>query len=519
MRVIVADDEEIIRTGIVELMPWSALGYHVVGEAEDGEEALELIKAQRPEVVITDIKMPFITGIELLKHIKNLYAPLYTILLTGYDEFKFAQAAVNQGAYAYLLKPVEPSELARILTEIREDYEKKQALKSLVKELKTQIAVKKVLYGLGDLNEVRAFLSENGQDVDALWFGVFIIGIDDHAAMARSEKASAVKSLLFEAVKSGDSMRTVITENQGFMDVVVVWQSSAHACKSCMADTIGQVRELIAAKGVSLSAAVGGTYRGVTGIKRSYDEAMQAMSVKFLRGKNTDIYFEKVIGEIDRQQDAQMDMDEITVKISFDTPNAMIESVDKTIDAVKKRGAYSYIYVQLLITNIFIYALGQLRKAEVDIDKTFGNPLNRFETILAMETAEDRIGGLKMLLLDVYDIIEAGRTNACATFIIKAEEYIAESFSDKNICLGDVIRHVAVSQAHFCVAFKKKTGETFIDYLTRIRMEKARELLTLSNRRIYEIAEMVGYENATYFSTLFKKHYKMSPSEFKRAAR
>jgi len=518
MRVIVADDEEIIRTGIVELMPWDALGYHVAGEAEDGEEALELIKAQRPEVVITDIKMPFITGIELLKHIKNLYAPLYTILLTGYDEFKFAQEAVNQGAYAYLLKPVDPSELARILTEIREDYEKKQALESLVKGLKTQIAVKKVLYGLGDLNEVRAFLSESGHDADALWFGVFILGIDDHAAMAQSEKASAVKSLLYESAKHNDPNSTVITENQGFVNVVVAWQDSAHACKSSMADTIGQVRALMPEE-VSLSAAVGGSYQGVQGIKRSYDEAMQALSVKFLRGKNTDIYFEKVIGEIDRQQDAQMDMDEIAVKISFENRNAVIESVDETIDAVKKRGAYSYIYVQLLITNIFIYALGQLRKAEVDIDKTFGNPINRFETILAMETAEDRIGGLKMLLLDVYDIIEAGRTNAYAAFIIKAEEYIAESFSDKNLCLGDLTRYVAVSQAHFCVAFKKKTGETFIDYLTRIRMEKARELLTLSDRRIYEIAEMVGYENATYFSTLFKKHYDMSPSEFKRATR
>ena len=519
MRVIVADDEEIIRTGIVGLIPWDTLGYQVIGEAEDGEEALALIEAQRPEVVITDIKMPFITGIQLLKRIKNLYSPMYTILLTGYDEFKFAQEAVNHGAYAYLLKPVDPSELERILTEIQADYERKQEIKSLVKELKTQITVKKVLYGMGDLGEVRSFLSEYGHDSATLYFNAFILEIDDHMALALSEQSGAIKSMLYEAVKGDGAAQTVITENQGFTYVVVGWHDSVKALKSRITETMSRARALLSRKGMSLSVAVGGTYLGAQSIKRSYEEAMQALSIKFLLGKNEDIYYERFIDTIDQQQYARLDIDEMAVKISFESSDAVTASVDAVIDAIKKRGAYSYIYVQLVITNIFIYALGQLRKAEVDIEKTFGNPINRFEAILTKETAEERINGLKKLLLDIYKIIEAGRTNAYAAFVVKAEEYIAENFSDMNLCLGDVTKHVAVSQAHFCVEFKKKTGETFVDHLTRIRMEKARELLTLGDRKIYEISEMVGYDNATYFSTLFKKCYQMSPTDFRNTMR
>ena len=518
MRVIVADDEEIIRTGIVELMPWDALGYQVVGEAEDGEEALELITRQRPEVVITDIKMPFISGIELLKRIKGLYEPLYTIMLTGYDEFKFAQEAVNNGAYAYLLKPVDPADLGRILTEIREVNEKKQAIKSLVKELKIQTAVKKVLYGMGGLTEVESFLAESGGDAASLYFDVFILEIDDHIALAQSEQIGAVKSLIYETV-AGDSAQTVITENKGFTYIVVAWQDNAKVLKSRVSDTIRKIRAVMSQKSISLSVAVGGTYRGTQNIKRTYEEAMQALSVKFLLGKNEDIYYERFVDEINEQQDAHMDLDNIAVKISFESRDAVATSVDAIFNDIKKRGAFSYIYVQLVMTNIFIYALGRLRAAEVDIEKAFGNPINRFETILARETAKDRIDGLKELLLDIFNIIESGRANAYAAFVIKAEEYIAENFSDKNLSLADITKHVAVSQARFCVEFKNKTGETFIDYLTRVRMEKARELLTLSDRKIYEISEMVGYDNATYFSTLFKKHYHMSPSEFKSSIR
>ena len=243
MRVIVVDDEEIIRKGIVELMPWDALGYQVVGEAEDGEEALALIEAEQPDVVITDIKMPFITGIELLKRIKQMYTPLYTILLTGYDEFKFAQEAVNHGAYSYLLKPVDPSELGRILTEIRADFEENKELGSIVKSLTSQTTFKKVLYGMGDIDEVITILSDEGHDASALWFSAFILEIDDHASLEQSEQTGNIKSLIYEAV-SGDA-QTVITENKGFTSIVVVWKDSANALKNHITELISQARAVI----------------------------------------------------------------------------------------------------------------------------------------------------------------------------------------------------------------------------------------------------------------------------------
>jgi len=520
MRVIVADDEELIRTGIIDLIKWEELGYEVVGEAEDGEEALSLVSELKPEVVITDIKMPFVTGLELLKNIKNKYEPLYVVLLTGYDEFKFAQEAVNSGAYAYLLKPVDPLEIEKILKDIKESFEKKSVAERYTKELKTEQHFKNLLYGMEENEEIELFLRENGYDANDVYFNTFMIEIDDHLKLSQSEYTdwiTSIKTYLFDIVnnESKKISKTVLMENKGLTFTVITWGESIDTLETNLRDVIDKIRKSISDKHISFSVAIGGTYQGVQSIKRSYDEAIKALSIKFLVGKNKDIFFKDFIHELDEKESEEFDLDGIIGEINFESKENVISSLDSIMKDIKNKGTNSYIYVQLIITNIFIHSLQLLRKAEVDIEKMFGNPIEKFEEILIKETAEEKIESLKNLLRDMYAIIESSRLNTSSSFIIKAEEYINENYSKKSLSLNDVIKYVAISQAHFCIEFKKKTGETFVDYLTRVRMVKARELLTLSDRKIYEISELVGYDNSTYFSTLFKKHYDLSPSEFR----
>ena len=272
---------------------------------------------------------------------------------------------------------------------------------------------------------------------------------------------------------------------------------------------------MTAGKAISLTVAVGGAYKGIDSIKRSYGEALQALSINFILGANKDIYYDQFVDEINKKQSVAFDFNDLAAKITFDSRENVIESFESLITSIKKRGALSSIYMHFVFANIFIHAFQLLRAAEVDINNVFGNPLSIFENILAMETAQEKIEGLKQFLLDIQTIIESSRLNSSSAFIIKAEEYINENFSKKDLSLNDVTKHIAISQTHFCIEFKKKTGDTFTDYLTRIRMEKAKELLKFSSRKIYEIAEMVGYDNATYFSTLFKGQFQVTPSEFK----
>ncbi len=520
MRVIVADDEEIIRTGVVELIPWERLGYEVAGDAEDGEDALALIRETKPDVVITDIKMPFLTGIDLLKEIRKMPEPPYTILLTGYDEFKFAQEAVNNGAYAYLLKPIEPAELEKILLDIKEDYEKKQAVRGYLKELSTESGFKRQLFGLSESDEIERLLREYGVDPGTLFFSVMIFEIDDSTRHAQSEGADQVeraKAIMFEAIRgeNGGNSRAVIAENRGFMFTIVTWDDDRDKLKAANAQMAQAVRQRIEGTGISLTMAAGSVYSGTGDIRTSYEEAIKALSVKFLAGQNQDLYFESFADSISQQENEIFDIEDIAGRLSFESREALTASFDRIMDGIRRKGAYSALYLQLVITNIYICALQTLRKAEVDVERTFGNPLRRYEAVLQHETVDERVDGMKALILEMYAAIENSRRNAFSGAIAQAEAYILEHFSDKELSLSDVTKHIAASQAHFCVEFKKKTGETFVDYLTRIRMEKARELLTLSDRKVYEISEMVGYDNATYFSTLFRKHFGVSPSELK----
>lgn len=522
MRVIVADDEEIIRTGVVELIPWERFGYEVVGDAEDGEDALALIQELRPDVVITDIKMPFLTGIDLLKEIKKMPEPPYTILLTGYDEFKFAQEAVNNGAYAYLLKPIEPAELEKILSDIKADYDKKQTTKGYLKELSTEACFKKQLFGLSEPDDIARVLREYGFEPEGLVFSALIFEIDDYERLSQAEYSDwieSAKALMFEAIRSegGRDSHTVIAENRGFTFTIVTWEEDRKSLKASNACMVQAIRRQIADKDISLTVAAGGIYAATKHIRTSYEEAIQALSMKFIVGQNRDIFFDDFKDRIEQQKDETLDIEDIAGRLSFESREAVTASFDRIIDGIRQKGAYSALYLQLVITNIYICALQMLRKAEVDVEKTFGNPLRKYETVLQHETVEERVSGLKALILEMYAIIESGRQNAFSGAIAQAEAYIMDHFSDKDLSLSDVTKHIAASQAHFCVEFKKKTGETFIDYLTRIRMEKARELLTLSDRKVYEVSEMVGYDNATYFSTLFKKYYNVSPTELKNA--
>ncbi len=522
MRVVVADDEEIIRTGLVELIPWESLGYEVVGDAEDGEDAIALIRETKPDVVITDIKMPFLTGLDLLREIRRIPEPPYTILLTGYDEFKFAQEAVNNGAYAYLLKPIEPVELEKILTNIKADFEKKQRIKSSLKELNTESSVKRQLYGLSETDDIARELRENGFEPDRLIFGTLIFEIDGYKRLAQAadtQWAESAKALIFDAIRdeSGTGLRTMIAEERGFAFVVVTGDEDAQKLKADNERLIRAIRHKCADKGIDLTAAAGRLYAGTTHIRSSYEEAIQALSMKFLIGQNRNIFFDDFADRIKRQKEEAFDIEDIAGRLSFESREAVNASFDCIIDGIRKKGAYSALYLQLIITNIYICALQTMRKAQVDVDKTFGNPLRRFEAVLQHETVEERVEDLKAIILEMYAMIENSRQNAFSGAIAQAELYIIGHFSDKDLSLTDVTKHIAASQAHFCVEFKKKTGETFIDYLTRIRMEKARELLMLGGRKVYEVSEMVGYDNATYFSTLFKKQFGISPSEFKAA--
>ena len=520
MKVIVADDEEIIRTGIVELINWDSLGYEVVGEAEDGEEALSLIREWHPDVVIADIKMPFVTGLGLLKEIKDWPEPPHTILLTGYEEFKFAQEAVNNGAYAYLLKPVQPEDLEKILAKIKADHEKKQAVKGYLMELKTESGIKKQLFGLGNADDISSLFRENGYDLDTLHFNVLIIEIDDYTRLSQSEHSDwikSVKTLMFEMIRneSGRAKRTVIAENRGFTFTVVSWETDRDKLKAYNAQIIQAIRTHTAEKNISLTVAAGGMYCGTRHIRTSYEEAIQALSLKFIVGQNRDIFFEDFTDRIEMQRNLVFDVEDISVRLSFETREAVASSFDRLINNIKEKGAFSALYIQLIITNIYICALQMLRRAEVDVEKAFGNPLHKYEIVLQHETVEERVDGLKKLVLEMYDVIENSRMNAFSGVIAQAETYIMDNYGRRTLSLGEVIKHIGMSQGYFCAEFKKKTGETFVDYLTRVRMEKARELLTLSDRKVYEISELVGYDNATYFSTLFKKQYGVSPSEFK----
>jgi len=532
-RIMIVDDEEEIRLGIIKKIDWKANGFIVVSDAENGQDALEKAEKFQPDVIMTDIKMPFMDGLELGEKLAEIMPSTKIVIFSGCDDFEYAHKAIKINAIEYVLKPINSIELIEVLKRLKiqldREYDEKRNLETLYQHYIESLPVIREQFLVG---AIEGRISKNqwdeqseklGIDFKASYLSVALIHADGNLI---SEEANNV-SIQTESALICISIKKIVDEYMGnyckfisfpYSDMVVV---------------IGNIEKkediLLFIKGVNevckvykrimdltISAGIGYVYNDLSQIRFSYRTAQNALDYRFILGTGKAIYIDDV--EPDNSIQIQFDEQEErsmlnAIKISSEEEIAeAIDNLFKKIEDLLLPFNKYRIYLMEIMTSL----LKLVQAYNLDIDKIFGQNFNCYSYLESFDSIHEVKKWFINKALKVNYYIKRERMNSSMLLIEKAKQYIRENYNDYDISVEKLCSNLHVSPTYFSTIFKRETEMNFVSFLTTVRLEQAVKLLNTTDDKTYIIADKVGYQEANYFSYVFKRKFGVSPSKYRK---
>lgn len=543
LKIFLAEDEVIVRETIKRMIPWEDLGFELVGEAADGEMALPLLIRQQPDLLITDIKMPFMDGLTLAKLAKKEIPELKVVILSGYDDFNYAKQAISIGVEDYLLKPITKNALIERLTEIRSRYEHEKTQKEYYEKFQREMQAyeknssrdffEALVGGSMDMMEVYKRAEKLGLDIVAEAYNVliFTMNCDEDFSGQREEYSSwEAESLeLLENFFSGHSSAMLFRSNIFSYGVLIKGQKENidENTRACV-DEITRILNRQEGR-QEWFLAVGQPVERLSQIQKSYHTASRAFSQRYLYDENILCYDEMgMMGQHSTLEEAEDNAYLQKVDVNALNPAILQKFLSNGLKEESENFVKDYFYAigqepmeSLVFRN---YVILNVRFSVISFLKGLGCDTNEMEPadteeVLAEsgKNMESAIVYAEKMISRAIEIRDQNSGNKNRSILKTAVDFIDSHYMDEDISLNTVANVANVSSNHFSALFSQNMGQTFIEYLTSLRMSKAKELLRCTGMRSSEIAGEIGYKDAHYFSYLFKKTQGMTPSDYRKA--
>ena len=518
--ILLVDDEDEVRRSIKELTPWNDYGFSVIGEASNGMEALDFVEETLPDVIITDIRMPYLDGIGFIEAVrKNISSSVDVIILSGYDEFTFAQTAMRLNVAEYVLKPVSVESMCEILKRTRarldEDRAKVSDSSKLNAFYKNAIEVYKEKFLVSLITPTRRqdaiFIEEKAKEYGVPLKGnLFAVAIVDLPSETLS--SVAVAEIIEEATERDEEIIPFLYENQ----VVLIFSSTMQKeFSSLFSRQINRVLTMLQSRIIHYFSrayyiGLGEIVTETTSLPESYRSAIEALNY-------TQIYPEQHIISISDVETIEHDHSEmvgdqkteLVMAIKFGNQEDTKKAVHEFFKGLTETPNIQNTVINVLsIISEICSSYGKnvatlLEDEDLFLSLSHANSLSRSEALmtkLALRTNESASGA---------------RESSHIQFVENAKRIIKENYSNPLFGLDQVSEEISVSPPYFSTTFKKETGTSFVQYLTNVRLEKAKELLKNTDSKTYEIAEKTGFSEPNYFSFIFRKNIGMSPSQYR----
>ena len=543
LKIFLAEDEVVVRETIKRMIPWEELGFELVGEAADGEMALPLLIRQQPDLLITDIKMPFMDGLTLARLAKKEIPGLKVVILSGYDDFNYAKQAIGIGVEDYLLKPITKNALIERLSEIRSRYEHEKTQKEYYEKFQREMQAyeknssrdffEALVGGSMDMMEVYKRAEKLGLDIVAEAYNVliFTMNCDEDFSGQRDEYSSwEAESLeLLENFFAGHSSAMLFRSNIFSYGVLLKGQRETieENTRAC----VDEIRKILSRQDGRREwfLAVGQSVERLSQIQKSYHTASRAFSQRYLYDENILYYDEMETMEHPGGQ-AEIEDNAYLQKVDVNALNPAIlqKFLSNGLQEETENFVKDYFYAigqepmeSLVFRN---YVILNVRFSVISFIKGLGCDTNEMESadteeVLAEsgKNMESAIAYAKKMISQAIEIRDQNSGNKNRSILKTAVDFIDSHYMDEEISLNTVANVANVSSNHFSALFSQNMGQTFIEYLTSLRMNKAKELLRCTGMRSSEIAGEIGYKDAHYFSYLFKKTQGMTPSDYRKA--
>ena len=534
IKVFVVEDEAVIRNGIRNGIDWEAEGFEFVGEASDGELAYPLIKEKKPDILITDIKMPFMDGLELSVAVKKELPNIKIIVLSGHSDFKYAKEAIQIGVVEYLLKPISSVKLLTAVKDVAEkiyqEWENQELRDRYLQEMQENTEYDKQSFFQRIITEdlsLSDFLEQGmhlGMDLIAGGYCVLLFEISKHKQELEYSEQMVEISEQIEKVAEDEHIFCFRRGLEGWVFLIKgnLDKELDKVTKECC-----EKLENILAKNPEV-AYFGGLGSAVTRpreIKNSYYQAEKVFAKRFISEKSTISVREDeiVAGEETVELQELGSMEQNRKMIGKFMRNGVTDEIPQFIEmyfnAWGEAHLKSILLRQYAMIDSYVTILSYLKEIGDDsqqLEQEYGDVQEIAKNVSSIERMKEH---MSKLIENVFEQREKFSEKRGSQTINKAKEYIGEAYMKDNISLNDVASQVNVSPSYFSTVFGREVGKTFVEYLTEIRMDKAKELLMSSNMRTSEVGYEVGYKDAHYFSYIFKKVQGCSPKEYRARGR
>lgn len=538
-KVLVVDDEILVRIGIKSIMNWEEKGYTVAGEASNGREALEIMKADCPDILLTDLMMEPVNGFELIKTVRRDHPAVKIIVLSCYNDFENVKEAMKLGACDYIFKlTLKPDELLKVLDaaagQITPVAVKAEQLKTDRIVLKNMNAIKGRMIKTAierSYAGTEAFLQELAEIGIRLNFRLpyflQVFSIDEFELFKSSSKIKeeellkfSVQNIISEVMEHFEQVEVFNHEGSELVAVIPAGSGKMEdSFVKALTEAFATIREFCRRYlGIDISAGISRVHSGAEEVGPAYREAFDLLKNRFYTG-NGHFHLQGGNGRDSSPEEnvcPKMDLSALGDCIEHLEESKIRANICSCVELLHKQVNVPAAVIRSKLQELLYCFIPAARKRAVDLDELSDeNGYTPFEAVNRYENME-RIG----MWFDTFigQFVGACRKKSedkCREEILVIKDFIRTNM-DKPIDIATASRHVNMSESYFSHFFKKETGISFIDYVNKAKVEKAKELMLQTDFKIYEVASMVGFDNANYFSMLFKKMTGKSPNEYRK---
>lgn len=532
LKVFLVEDETVIREGIRDKIEWEQYGYRFVGEAADGEIALPLIRKLKPDVLITDIKMPFMDGLSLSRIVHTEFPKMKIIILSGYDDFEYARQAIEVGVEQYLLKPITRLTLKKLLVELREKIEQERERGDYQKLFQSEMHeyeqysrrrfFERVLGGELSVKGIYEEAAKQGIEIDAPCYNLLLFSLQDKKREYGRQETDRVGELQDEILHYFLRNPHFVVFRSNVESYEVLIKAEKERVQELTENSVEQIRRVCmpAENKIRWYVACGQPVERLSmlaecdqGVNHYYSYRFMLPEVHIFNQESLREYVN--VGEdnkIDSVDSRTMDPEIIREFLLRGNSSEIREFVTNYLycirEALASRMFRNYVILNIRFAIIaYLESLGVTKNEYMDHIRNYGQ-----ETSMKAEDVQEYF--ISMLETALH-IREKESDLQSSTILRKAVDYINANYDKDNISLNSVAKEVEVSANYLSAIFSQSMQNTFVEYVTGKRMEKAKKILRGSDKSTSEVASEVGYKDPHYFSFVFKKTQGCSPREYR----
>lgn len=519
-KMIIVDDEFDVRSRIAQSIEKADCGFEIVGTYENGLDAFEGVTQFSPDLVITDIRMPFMTGIELIEKIRKTKPLTKVIIITGFDEFDYAKQAIDLGVIGFLTKPITGNDLQSIVKKAKEDldeeYYRNTSLANMEQFIKESlpIIIENDLHRLINLSTIdekfAKKLEHDGILLNYKNFAICISDIDTDATKDEIEKHEinllSVKKYISEGLQNAFFHETFMKNDYIVSIIKSNDEITTSQLESCFEFALMKSKKYM---GFTLSVGISNIYHK-TDFKEMYREAQKALEYRNAMGGDEIYFYSNIENFLSKAMIIDdSDYKNLTYAIHFKSDSEIEEillDLKNKVTSIEYRATYTF-----NVSGI----LNAILKACDNLPILYEDNVDYHQKMLDYKTSDELFTWFLSLIAKVKNINNEIISDNIQKNLNKIVDYIDSHYTDNDLSLELLAEKVNISVSYVSAILKKEKNTTFVKYLTTLRMEKAKELLKNPNMKIVDIAESVGFSEPYYFSHSFKKYQGVSPKEYR----